>query len=173
MIGVMQRTGDQIKIPKIPITVDVTLEGQATRAVEIWVAEHQDHSYRRQHVIDLLESESRFLPAHDVAADETSLFNKGSLVTVGIPLAGGELPVEESPETIDDELFDIRALVRVEIRGTDPLRGHILYSPPAAQARVADYLNQSGWFFRLWTETHVYLVNKAYVVRVTELPEGE
>lgn len=170
----MQPTQDSIKVPKIPVTVDVTLEGQPVRALEIFIAEHQSHAYRRQHVIDLLESpDASFLPARDVDADEFSLFNKEALVTVGIPLSDGELPVEEIPETIDDELFDIRAMVRVDLRRSGSVTGRVLYSPPARQARVADYLNQPGRFFRLWTDSHVYLINKAYVVRVAELPEGE
>jgi len=155
-----------LRIPKIPVTVELNLDGKEIRRVEVFVAEHLADSYRRQHVADLLASAEQWHPAHDIALDSFALFNKAIAVWIRVPLTDGNLPVEETDLT--DELFDNRHAVTVVMTTGESLEGELLYSLPKERSRPVDYLNQSGRFFRLWTATHLYLVNTGYVIRVAD-----
>lgn len=167
----MVSSGD-LRLPKFPVAVELSLAGRGPLAVEVFVAEHLATNYRRQHVIDLLENDTAFLPARQVEGDRFLVFNKAAVVWVGIPLASGQLPVEESAEATETELYDTQREVEVELSTGASLRGNVLYSLPPESARVADYLNQPGRFMRLWTGDQVYLINKAYVLSVAELGGG-
>jgi len=168
----MASPSDDLKIPKLPVTVELAVVGEGIRQVEVFVAEHRAGSPRRQRVLDLLESEPQFLPA--VAAGGTQqIFNKAMLLWVGISLLDGALPVEEDGDgDIDAEnggtLYDVRRPVTVELQGGGALRGDLLYSPPPEQARVVDYLNRGGRFLRLWASDRVVLVNKERIISVRD-----
>jgi len=168
----MAPPSDDLKIPKLPVTVELAVVGEGVRQAEVFVAEHRAGSPRRQRVLDLLESEPQFLPA--VAANgEQRIFNKAMLLWVGIPLLEGVLPVEEDGDgdlASDDggTLYDVRRPVTVELQGGGELSGDLLYSPPPEQARVVDYLNRGGRFLRLWASDRVVLVNKERIVSVRD-----
>ncbi len=167
----MKRSPADLSLPKIPVTVTVLGSNGEPMELRVFIAERRDHAFHKQHMIEFLESSGRFLPAEDVATGEWSLVNKNMLRYVGIPRIAGSLPVEERPETADDELFDLRVRVRIVLSGAESLEGDVLYSPPADHARIVDYLNESHQFLRLWTDRVMYLINKAHVVRVIELRE--
>ncbi len=157
---------DALKVPKQAVEVELALAGiGASRSVEVFVAEHQAHAFRRQDVLDLLEHEAAFLPARD-RADGGVLFNKDAVVWVAIPIAAARAALADDDE--EEELFDHKHHARIELTGREPLEGELLYSSPAEHARVVDYLNEPGRFFRLWTAERLYLVNRAYVTRVIE-----
>jgi hypothetical protein len=157
------RQTELLRVRKQNVPVDLALADSQPRSVEIFLAEHQAHEFRRQHVFDLLEHDAAFLPARDFASGQWEIFNKDSVLWIRIPR--GSLGEGEEAE----ELFDLEKKVRVELRGGEPLEGELLYSMPEASTRVIDYLNQEGRFFRLWQADLLYLVNKAFVSRVAEL----
>jgi hypothetical protein len=161
----------ELRIPKIPMAVELAVAGGETRAVEVHVAAHQDHTYRRERLLDLLEDPAQFLPALDVARGEWAVFNKQTVMWVAIPLDSGELPVEDEAPS-NEQLYDVGCAVEVELTSGERKAGELLYTPPTERPRVSDFLNQAGRFFRLWTGQHVYLINKGYVVCVAERQEG-
>jgi hypothetical protein len=164
----MSTPGD-LRLPKFPVAIELSLAGRGPQAVEVFVAQHLATDFRRQHVVDLLESDTAFLPARQVDGHRFLVFNKAAVVWVGIPLAAGELPVEEAAEAPETELYESQREIEVELSTGATLRGSVLYSLPPQSARLADYLNQPGRFIRLWTVDRVYLINKAFVLSVAEL----
>ncbi len=158
------RQTELLRIRKQNVPVDLALPGAPPRPVEIFLAEHQAHEFRRQHVFDLLEQGAAFLPARDFASGVWEIFHKDALLWIRVPLG----PTGENLEA-GDELFDFEKRVRIELQGGDPLEGELLYSAPEQAARVVDYLNQEGRFFRLWQGDRLYLINKVFVLRVIEL----
>jgi hypothetical protein len=170
----MSGRGEGLRLPIIAVRVDLMLHGGNLRAVELFVAEHLAHHYRRQQVTDLLEAATQFVPVRNPEDGRVELINKETMIWVRVSLDAGELPVEEKhdPGSPDVELFDEMHAVRVELSAAEPLAGDILYSPTSAGGgRVVDYLNEPGHLFRLWTGEHLYLINKRFVVRVVE-PKG-
>jgi hypothetical protein len=158
------RQTELLRIRKQNVPVDLALPGAPPRPVEIFLAEHQAHEFRRQHVLDLLEQGPPFLPARDVATGAWEILHKDAVLWIRVSLG----PAGENLEA-GDELFEVEKRVRVEISGGDPLEGDLLYSAPEQAARVVDYLNQEARFFRLWEGDRLYLINKTFVLRVMEL----
>ena len=149
--------------------VELSLDGAAPRAVEVYVTEHVSAVAGRQHVVDLLTSSENFLPARELGESSWALLNKTTITWVSMSLVTDQTASTEVEESVDDELFDVRKPIAAYLVGGARMVGELLYSPPLGRSRVADFLNDSGRFFRLWTPEAMYLVNKRYVARVIEL----
>ena len=154
----------ELKIRKQPVAVELALAGGEPRRVEVFVAEHRDNEFRRQDVLDLLEHMQAFLPAKDPASGCWEIFNKDALLWIGVPLS----PFGSETASPAEELFEFRRPVRVDLIGSHSLSGELLYSAPAESTRLVDYVNEPGRFLRLWTKDFLYLINKAFVLRLTE-----
>jgi hypothetical protein len=158
-----------LRIPKIQMAVELAVVGLKPREVAVFIAEHLADRYRPQHLRDLLEGPEHFLPIQE--ADQTwSIINKATILWAAVNLGEGQLPVEETNPSLQEELFDHRIAVEVEL-ASGPLSGDLLFSPPPGRGRVADHLNEMGRFFRLWTSSRLYLINKSHVLRVRESEE--
>jgi hypothetical protein len=154
---------ETLRVSKNPVAVDLTLAGGQPRRVEIFLAEHRANEFRPQDVLDFLEHARAFLPVHGVEGSDREIVNKDALLWIGVPL--DTLGDPDAPE----ELFDFRRPVRVELLlGAGALDGDLLYSAPEESTRVVDYLNEPGRFLRLWAKDRLYLINKAFVLRVVE-----
>lgn len=158
---------EPLRIRKTPFAVVLALAGAAPRQVEIFLAEHRAHEFRPQHVLDLLEQTEAFLPARDSGTGKRETFNKNALLWIGVPLA----PFGAETAAGDDELFEFRQPVRVDLIAAEPIEGELLYSAPVESTRLVDHLNTGGRFLRLWTREQLCLINKAFVVSVVELAE--
>ena len=159
---------EPLRIPKEAFAVELALAGAAPRRVEVFLAEHRAHEFRRQYVLDLLEQAQAFLPARDTSSGKRETFNKDALLWIGVPLA----PFG-SQATGEEELFEFRRPVRVDLIGGEPLSGELLYSAPEESTRLVDYLNAPGRFLRLWAKDTLYLINKAFVLRVVEIAAAD
>ncbi len=157
------RQTEVLRARKQNVPVELALPGSPPRPVEVFLAERHAHEFRRQHVLDLLEQPAPFLPARDFSTGVWEVFNKDALLWIKIPLS----PSDESDGT-QEELFDFRKKVRVELLFGVPLDGDLLYSLPEPGTRINDYLNREGRCFRLWQTEHLFLVNKTFVLRVIE-----
>jgi hypothetical protein len=156
-----------LRVRKQAVAVELALAGGTPRRVEIFVAEYRDNEFRRQDVLNLLEHIQAFLPARDSASGLWEIFNKDALLWIGVPLS----PFGSEPAGTDQELYEFRRPVRVDLIGAEPIHGDLLYSARQESTRVMDYLNETGRFFRVWSEERLYLVNKAFVLRVVQ-PEA-
>ena len=150
-----------LRVRKQNIAVELTLTGMAPRTVEIFLPEQPAQEDRRHQVLDLLEKGTPFLPARDSKTGVWEVFSKHAVVWVRIPL-------ESLGLVGDEELFDIRQKVCVDLASGQPLTGELLWSAQQESTRVTDYMNSEGRFFRLWQDEHVLLVNKLHVLRLIE-----
>ena len=154
---------DPLRVPKEPFAVDLALARFVPRRVVIYLAGQGPEELLRQRVLGLLEHAQAFLPAHDEATGKWEIFNKDALLWIGVPLAPfGSAAAEE-------ELFDFRRTVGVDLVGAEPLVGELLYSAPEENTRLVDYLNEPGRFLRLWSKETLFLINKAFVRRIVEI----
>ena len=156
---------EPLRIPKEAFAVELALAGAVPRRVEIFLAEQRANEFRRQPVLDLLEHVQAFLPARDVATGTGEIFNKDALLWIGVPLA----PFGSQAAVGEDELFEFRRPVRVDLIGGEPLTGEVLYSAPEQSTRLIDYVNEPGRFLRLWAKETLYLINKTFVLRVVQI----
>jgi len=156
------RTIKSLRVRKNPFEVELALAGRLPRRVALYLAEHAPHAFSRQRVLDLLEQVDSFLPACDLETREWESINARAVVW--ICLSRQSIEAEQSAE----ELFEHRKVVRVALVGGGSLDGEILYSAPAAEARLVDYLNRHERFLQLWDGDRLYLVNKESVARIAE-----
>jgi hypothetical protein len=161
----MAEASGGLRVPKTAVCVDLALDGGVVRRGEVYVAGSLSVPARREHVIELLLAPDDFLPVRDALENVWNIVNKGVLLYVSVPLAGGD---GEDDAGLDDELFDVRCPVELHLVGGIRLVGELLYSPPVGRARVTDYLNDSTRFVRLWTTDAVYFVQRRYIARVIE-----
>jgi len=153
-----------LQIRKLPVAVELALAGGEPHRVEVFVAEHRDNEYRRQDVLNLLEREHAFLPARNTATGHGEIFNKDALLWIALPLS----PLGSEASSSEPELFEFRRSVRVDFLGGQSVSGELLYSAPEQSTRLVDHVNAPGRFIRLWAKDFLYLINKAFVVRVVE-----
>jgi len=151
-----------LKVRTNLVGAEVSLAGGAHRRVDLYVAEFLPHSWRRQDLLDLLEDETGFLPAR-TAEGAWLLLNKRSIAWIALDR------VEEPGEAaVHEELFDVKQDVVLELAGGEILEGQLLYTAPPARARVKDYMNEPGRYFRLYRQDRVYVINKSYLACVRE-----
>lgn len=160
----MSMGDNKLRVPKVELEATLALSKQPPRSVTIFVSGHGLRSNARELVLDLLNQSERFLPAHDSATEEWILFNKASLLWVGLD----ETALSLDPETEELELFDRRSAVKATFEDGTTLKGEMLFSPPATGGRVLDHLNRAEPFFALYQAKRTYLVNKKTLVTISE-----
>lgn len=150
-----------LKVPKRAVQVELHLREMGAKRFEIFLAEHGARDPRPESVVARLEDEEPFLPGRDPDEDDWFLINKGAIVWAAVPEEAAVLSLE-------DELYDHRREVTVDLLGGESLTGELLYSAPEARTRAVDYLNRPGRFVRVFREGGLALVNKAWIVRAAE-----
>lgn len=155
-----------LRVPTQVVRVEVAFGSAAPRTVDLFAPAGEPGRPDRARVAELLSRDQRFLPARDV---ET-----GALVTLGArAICWLSVPLARSAELlVDDDLFEHRRDVEIELDGGAALAGELLYSAPAASTRVVDVLNAEGRFVPLWLTDRVVFVNKSLVRGVTEVPHA-
>jgi hypothetical protein len=148
-------------VPMRAVTVELALFGRAAERARVFVAAHDEGRATRHAVVALLEQEQPFVPTQADSDRTPQVINKDAILWIA---------VDSRAEDADEALLDYRHVVRVELVGGTPLAGELLYTLPVDHARLVDFLNGPGRFFRLWTGTRLYLINKGYVERVVEAP---
>jgi hypothetical protein len=151
-------------VPKRVVTVELLLHGRQPELAHIFVPATEGGALARHAVVDLLEKDHAFVPTQSQHERTPQIINKDALVWIAVASDAAAGAAD------DDALFEFRHEVRVELAGGAALAGELLYSLPPEHARVTDYLNSPGRFFRLWTAERLYLINKYFVERVVESP---
>ncbi len=156
---------DDVKVRRDSVTAQVSVDCAEARCMVLSVEERDPRSWRRQDLLDLLESDGRFLPARELEG-RWVLLSKRSIAWVAHD------PDVETGGEGGEGLFDVEHVVDVEFRDGSVMRGALRYAAPPARARVKDFLNEAGRFFRLYRDGRIVVVNKAFVACVREAGEG-
>src|SRR5262249_58420368 len=119
---------------------------------------------RGQEVVELIEHERACLLGREPATGHGEIFNKDVLLWIGLPFS----PLGSEASSMEPELFEFRRSVRVDLLGGQSVSGEVLYSAPAESTRLVDDVNAPGRFVRLWTKDFLYLMSKAFVLRLVE-----
>jgi hypothetical protein len=154
-----------LKVPKRAVFVEVHLREVGVRRLEIFLAEQGRRDPRPESVVDRFEDDELFLPGRDADTDAWMLVNKDAIVWASVPVQAATL-------SLDEELFDHRRAIQVELMGGALVEGDLLYSAPGDRARSVDYLNRPGRFLRMYFEDGLALVNKRWIICARETADG-
>jgi hypothetical protein len=170
----------ELRLPTTAVPVRVAIVGQGIAQAELFVADIPRHgrSQLLEDVATLLDSNKLgFIPVR--SAGVVRLFTKDALAWVAVrrrdpdEKPSTDFATEEPSEVFT--LYDRQHRVEVELAAPcEPSRltGLLLDSSPADRPRVADHLNRTIQFLRLWTHDEHFLINKRQIVAVTELEAG-
>jgi hypothetical protein len=138
--------------------------------VTILLAEHVEHDFRPQRLDDLLERPETFVAVTDRRTGKPRLLSKEALLWLRVPLPERDLS--------EDDLFGNARRIAVHLTDGSSVAGDVLYDVPsraAAEAPLADFMNQQGHYFEIAAEGRIYFVHKKFVSWIDELPgvQGE
>jgi hypothetical protein len=153
---------EELRVPKRRVLAQIVLPGGEAREVAVFLAEAVPGSGAPERLSDLLNGETKFIPAMDAATEAMTFVH-----SVAIAVAR----VESRHELRDVDQLTILTEHEVEIRLVDGqrLQGLITYVQPEDRSRLTDYLNEAPSFLRLLQGDRVALVNKRHVAYVESL----
>lgn len=169
---------NELRIPTITVAVQIAYGSHelVLEQVELFVPDEprQGRSQLLDAVAELLEAPAPFIPIR--GSDKTRLVAKAAIAWVAMRRRRrDERPSADFAEEPSEvfTLYDRQHRVEIQMAQGTQLEGLLLDSSPADRPRVIDHLNHTVQFVRLWTSEEHLLINKAQIVRVTELPEVE
>ena len=107
----------------------------------------------KETILDLLNSETNFIPLDELKTDEIFFLNKSEIVRVEL----------HEREKVQEIKIPSEILVEVRLTNGDILVGNLLIDMPPARSRVSDYLNYSPQYIYLRQKEKDNILNKAYV----------
>lgn len=162
-----ERTGgtvtDEYQIPKRQVEAEVTLLGEAPRAIRLYLSETAQRHAGPERPRDLLNGPAAFIPAIDEEGRFLLLQREAiSILSVAAEEEAdggtGELDLEE----MEAELVQSRD-VHLKLADGREIRGRVRYVRPEGQQRLQDFLNSVELFFAVHDGDSVHLVSRHLV----------
>jgi hypothetical protein len=165
---------DAYRIPKLPITVVIGLEGGETLEGQLHLLPVAETHDGRERIVEMLARPRAFFPL--TGHNDARLVNKDRIVTVSVadPLDAGWVDRDEEV-LLDGPGAEEYPEVRLEARvagidgGPRTFRGTVRIIRPPGQQRVMDYLNDDRPFFALKLDNTILLINKKYLLDVHQV----
>ena len=110
-------------------------------------------------ILDILNSDSTFLPIEDIRTGAIIFFNKGSVMSLEIA----------ERDLLDETLLSQEKRVQVELTNNETLNMSLFLEMPEERSRVSDYLNSPPRFIYLCGKEMDIILNKAFVFSVKDL----
>lgn len=147
------RVEKKMKIAKLKQKATVYENGGRKIEVNFHLQQIAEKRSGRETILDLLNSETSFIPLEDLKTGEIFFLNKSEVVRVGL----------YEREAVQEIKIPSEVLVDVRLTDGDFLVGTFLIDMPPARSRVSDYLNYSPQFIYLCQKEKDSILNKAYV----------
>lgn len=110
-------------------------------------------------ILDVLNSDSTFLPVEDINTGAITFFNKCRIMSLEIA----------ERDLSDETLLSQEKRVQVELTNNEILHMSLFLEMPEERSRVSDYLNSPPRFIYLCGEETDIILNKAFVFSVKDL----
>jgi hypothetical protein len=115
-------------------------------------------SPKREHIIDVLNSDRAFIPLEDILSNEILLIGKSRFMDLQL----SERDLE--PETL--RANEIK--VEVEMANGEIVEGSFFTELPPDRLRLSDFLNLTPQFIYLCRDDHDVVLNKDFVLSVKQ-----
>ena len=127
--------------------------------VNFFLSPYAEGHSGKELILDILNSDSTFLPVEDISTGEIFFLNKGRVMSLEIP----------ERDLADETLLSPEKHVQVELTNNETLNMSLFMEMPKERSRVSDYLNFSPGFIYLCGKERDIILNKAFVFSVKDL----
>jgi hypothetical protein len=127
--------------------------------VNFFLSPYAEGHSGKELILDILNSDSTFLPAEDIRTGEVFFFNKGNVMFLEI----------SERDLADETLLSQEKRVQVELTNHEIMNLSIFIAMPEERSRVSDYLHFSPGFIYLCGKEKDIILNKAFVFSVKDL----
>ena len=126
--------------------------------VNLFLSPYAEGHSGRELLLDILNSDSSFLPMEDIHAGTIIFFNKDRILSLEIA----------QRDLLDETLFGRKKDVQVELTNGETLERSLFLEMPEERSRVSDYLNSPSRFVYLCGNKNDIILNKAFVFSVKD-----
>ena len=127
--------------------------------VNFFLSPYAEEHSGKELILDILNSDSTFIPVEDIRTGEIFFLNKGNVMFLEIP----------ARDLADETLLSPEKNVQVELTNHETLNLSIFMEMPEERSRVSDYLHFSPGFIYLCGKEKDIILNKAFVFSVKDL----
>ena len=127
--------------------------------VNFFLSPYAEGHSGRELILDVLNSDSIFLPVEDIRTGAILFLNKSRIMSLEIT----------ERDLADETLLSPKISVQVELTNHETLNLNLFMEMPEERSRVSDYLNFSPGFIYLCGKERDIILNKAFVFSVKEL----
>lgn len=127
--------------------------------VNFFLSPYAEEHSGKELILDILNSDSTFLPVEDIRTGEIFFLNKGNVMFLEIP----------ERDLADETLLSPEKSVQVELTNHEILNLSLFMEMPEERSRVSDYLHFSLGFIYLCGKERDIILNKTFVFSVKDL----
>ena len=127
--------------------------------VNFFLSPYAEEHSGKELILDVLNSDSTFLPVEDIHTGEIFFLNKDRVMSLEIP----------ERDLAEETLLSPEKRVQVELTNHEILNLSLFMEMPEERSRVSDYLNFSPGFIYLCGKEKDIILNKSFVFSVKDL----
>ena len=147
-----------MKIEKFKRQATLRMNTGGTLDVNFFLSYPTDQNPKREHIIDVLNSDRDFIPLEDILSNEILLIGKNRF-----------MDLELSERDIQTETLEAHEIaVEVELVNGEVIHGSVFTELPPNRLRLSDFLNFTPQFIYVCREQSDVLINKDYILSVKQ-----
>jgi len=127
--------------------------------VNFFLSPYAEGHSGRELILDVLNSNSTFLPVEDIRTRAIFFLNKSGVMYLEIP----------ERDLADETVLNPEKCVQVELTNYEILNLSLFMEMPEERSRISDYLNFSPVFIYLCGKEKDIILNKSFVFSVRDL----
>jgi hypothetical protein len=148
-----------MRVEKIKRKVTLCRSDGMKLDVNFFLSPYAEGHSGKELILDILNSDSTFLPVEDIRTGAIIFFNKSRVMSLDIT----------ERDLVDETLLSQEKSVQVELTNNETLNMSFFLEMPEERSRVSDYLNSTPQFIYLCGKERDIILNKAFVFSVKDL----
>ena len=148
-----------MRLEKIKRRVTLYRSDNVKLDVNFFLSPYAEGHSGRELILDILNSNSTFLPVEDIHTGAIFFLNKNGVMSLEIP----------ERDLADETVLNPEKSVQVELTNHEILNLSLFMEMPEERSRVSDYLNFSPGFIYLCGKEKDIILNKSFVFSVKDL----
>jgi hypothetical protein len=148
-----------VRVEKIKRKVTLCRSDGVKLDVYFFLSPYAEEHSGRELILDILNSNSTFLPVEDIHTGAIFFLNKNGVMSLEIP----------ERDLAEETVLNPEKRVQVELTNHEILNLSLFMEMPEERSRVSDYLNFSPRFIYLCGKEKDIILNKSFVFSVKDL----